>query len=135
MGMNEVARWQGRVVEVKARLVPRFLWNTASIDVFLDGQCILRTGGKLNLTGSHSATFDHSGSTHTAEVSWGFSGFSFSFPYRLQIDGVPVVTSRVHVENWWMAVAVGIVFGLVLAAIAIVAAYFVASYMIHSPQD
>ena len=133
--MNEVARWRGSAVEVQARLVPRFLWNTASINVFLDGRCILRTGGKLNLTGSHSATFDHSGSTHTAELSWGFSGLSFSFPYRLQFDGVPVVASRVHVENWWTGIAVGILFGLILAAIAVVAALFAAAYIIHLPPD
>jgi len=135
MGMNEVARWQGSAVEVQARLVPRFLWNTASIDVFLDGKCILRTGGKLNLTGSYSATFDHSGSTHKAELTWGFSGLSFSFPYRLQIDGVPVVASRVQVENWWTGLAVGILFGLVMAVIAVVAAYFAASHIIPSPQN
>ena len=135
MGMNEVARWQGSTVEVKARLVPRFLWNIASIDVFLDGRCILRTGGKLNLTGSYSASFDHTGSSHRAELTWGFSGLSFSFPYRLQIDGVPVAASRVQVENWWAGLAVGVLFGLVLAVIAVVAAYFVASYIIHPPPD
>ena len=34
-------QWNGSAVEVTAHLVPRFLWSTASIDVFLDGRCIL----------------------------------------------------------------------------------------------
>jgi hypothetical protein len=98
--MSEIIEWQGNKVNVQARLVPRYLWNTASIDVFLDGQCILQTGGQLKLNGSHSATFTHSGSPHTAELSWSSSGLSFSFPYQLRIDGVPVAASRVNVQNW-----------------------------------
>jgi hypothetical protein len=97
--MNEIIQWQGGLVEVQAQLVPRFLWSTASIDVFLDKQCILRTGGRLKPTGSHFATFTHSGSTHTAELSWGH-GFLVSFPYKLRIDGTPVSEARVRVRNW-----------------------------------
>jgi len=97
--MSEIIRWQDSAVDVQARLVPRFLWSTASIDVFLGEQCILRTGGQLKATGSHSATFTHSGSTHTAELSWGY-GLLFSFPYKLRIDGAPVSEARVRVQNW-----------------------------------
>ncbi len=32
--------WGDKAIEVRARLVPRFLWTTASIDVFLDGNVI-----------------------------------------------------------------------------------------------
>ena len=109
--MNEIIKWQGSVVDVQARLVPRYLWNTASIGVFLDGQRILQTGGELKFTGSYSTTFTHSGSTHTAELTWGFSGLSFSFPYQLRIDGAPVAASRVHIRNWPVAlivIAVGV---------------------------
>jgi hypothetical protein len=88
--MSDVIKWQGSAVDVQARLVPRYLWNTASVDVFLDGQRILRTGGQFKFTGSYSTTFTRAGSTHKAELSWGLCGLSFSFPYRLQIDGAPV---------------------------------------------
>jgi len=115
--MSEVIKWQGSTVDVQARLVPRYFWNTASIDVSLDGQQILRTGGKLKFRGLYSTTFTHAGSTHTAELSWGFSGFSFSFPYQLRIDGTPVAASRVRIRNWPVAVIVIAVGAAVLLAI------------------
>lgn len=115
--MSEDIKWQGSPVDVQARLVPRYLWNTASVDVFLDGQRILRTGGQFKFTGSYSTTFTHAGSTHKAELSWGLCSLSFSFPYRLRIDGAPVVDSRVRIRNWPVALIVAAV--LVTALLAI----------------
>ena len=71
----------------------------AITNVFLDQQCILRTGGQLKAIDSHSATFIHLGSTHTAELSWG-RGVLRYFPYKLRIDGAPVSEARVRVKNW-----------------------------------
>ncbi|MFZ1074449.1 MAG: hypothetical protein WAO21_13570 [Verrucomicrobiia bacterium] len=93
--------WQGKTLRVQARYVPRFLWTTASIDVFLDDRCILRTGGKLKLTGSYTALFNDGGSEHQAELRWGQSR-NFRFPYHLRIDGVIVDDSLVHIENRYM---------------------------------
>jgi hypothetical protein len=96
-------RWHGGTVEVTARLVPRYLWTTASIDVFLDGRCILRTGGQMKMTGSSSAEFRHDGAVHTVELSWdhvrqrGFPGHGF--PYQLRIDGAKVAAWEVPVHN------------------------------------
>lgn len=109
--------WHGGIVSVRSRQVPRFLWTTASIDVYLDEQCILQTGGKLNPTGSCAATFNHGGSTHTAELSWGV-GLWYSFPYELKINGFPVIASRVRAKNWYMGLMVGIFFGLVFGIIS-----------------
>jgi hypothetical protein len=77
--MSETVKWQGGTLDVQARLVPRYLWNTASIDVFLDGRPILRTGGQLKLTGSQTATFTYADTAHTAELSLGSSGLAFCF--------------------------------------------------------
>jgi hypothetical protein len=118
--MNEPIAWQGSKVDVYARLVPRFLWSTASIDVFLDRKCILRTGGQLKPTGSHSATFSHSGSEHRAELFWG-AGFLWSFPYELQIDGNPVSEGRVYVRNW----PVGLLIPILIAAALLALLHFV----------
>jgi hypothetical protein len=93
--------WQGKAVRVRARYVPRFLWTTASIDIFLGDQCALRTGGKLKLTGTHAATFRDGGLEHQIELRWGQSR-QFRFPYQLRIDGVTVDDSHVQVENWYM---------------------------------
>jgi hypothetical protein len=95
--------WQGKTVRVQARYVPRFLWMTASIDVFVGDQCVLRTGGQLKRTGSHSTSFSEGGSEHQIELRWGHSR-NFSFPYQLRIDGVTVDDSHVHVENWCMMI-------------------------------
>ncbi len=95
--------WHGSAVVVTARLVPRYLWLTASIDVFLDGRCILRTGGQMKSVGPSSAEFDHDGRSHTVELSWGRPrprGFlRHCFPYDLTINGAKVAASEVPVEN------------------------------------
>jgi len=93
--------WQGKAVSVRAHYVPRFVWTTASIDVYLDDRCILRTGGQFKLAGSHSATFTDGGAEHRAELTWGGSG-GFRFPYQLRIDGVLIADALVAVENWGM---------------------------------
>jgi hypothetical protein len=92
-------RWNGSTIVVTARLVPRYSWTTASIDVFLDGRCILRTGGQMKVTGSSWAEFDHDGSVHTVELSWGLA-LGLSFPYQLRIDGAMVAVSEVPVASW-----------------------------------
>ena len=91
-------RWHGSEVQVKARLVPRYGWTTASIDVFLDGRCILRTGGQKKVTGSSWAVFDHDGSRHFVELSWGMAR-GLEFPYVLRINDAKVALSEVPVEN------------------------------------
>jgi hypothetical protein len=96
-------RWHGSEVEVKARIVPRYGWTTASIDVFLDGKCILRTGGQLKVTGSSGAVFDHEGSRHFVELSWGMVR-GHEFPYVLRINDAKVALSDVPVENAGLSV-------------------------------
>ena len=93
--------WRGKTVRVQARLVPRFVWTTASIDVFLAEQRIVCTGGQFKLTGSCSTTFRDGGSDHRAVLSWGV-GRRHRFPYQLQIDGVTVDDANVDVKNWRM---------------------------------
>jgi hypothetical protein len=96
-------RWHGSTVEVTARLVPRYLWTTSSIDVFLDGRCILRTGGQMKVIGSSSAEFQHDGAVHTVELFWDRvqprGVVRHCFPYQLTIDGAKVAAAEVAVEN------------------------------------
>jgi hypothetical protein len=102
--MPGTVEWQGRPVVVRARLVPRFLWSTASLDVFVDGTCVLSTGGPLRLTGARARAFTHDGASHRVELSWG-CGWLLSFPYRLEIDGALVAHARARVENWLLGLA------------------------------
>jgi hypothetical protein len=74
------------------------LWTTASIDVYLDDLCVLRSGGQFKLTGSHSTTFTDGGTEHRMELTWGGSG-GFCFPYQLRIDDVLVADALVAIEN------------------------------------
>jgi hypothetical protein len=108
--------WHGSTVHVQSRQVPKYLWTTASIDVYLNDECVLQTGGKLNPTGSCSATFNHEGATHTVDLSWGV-GIWYSFPYQLRINGIPIIASRVRANNWYMGLIVGVIFGTILGAI------------------
>jgi hypothetical protein len=111
---TEIATWQGNAIQVTARLVPRCLWTTASIDVFVGDQCVLRTGGRMKLIGFCCQKFTCLGQTHSAEVSWG-AGRLYSFPYQVRIDGVPVKEGRVRVQNW----PVGFIVPLVLLVVLV----------------
>jgi hypothetical protein len=95
--------WEGSTVEVRARVVPRYLWTTASIDVFLDGRCILKTGGQMKAVGSSTAEFHHGGAAHWAELSWGQARMRdelyLTFPYQLFFDGGKIAVSEVRVDN------------------------------------
>jgi hypothetical protein len=101
-------RWNGRAVEVTARLISRYLWSTASIDVFLDGECILRTGGQMKTIGSSEDEFYHDGSVHAVKLTWG-APQQLSFPFQLWIDGAKVMVSDVAVANPMLIAVPGLV--------------------------
>ena len=94
-----MTRWQNCDLEVKAEIVPRYFWTTVSIDTYLNGLCILRTGGQLRMTGRQSNEFRYDGESHLAELSWGWSR-GIQFPYQLSIDGRAVVNSTICLRNW-----------------------------------
>ena len=111
--------WRGKTVKVRAHLVPRFLFSSASIDVYLNGECVFRTGGKINPTGSHSAAVRIGGSEHQIEVAWGRSR-NFCFPYQLRIDGELVTESQVQVENQPLMIIPAFFMFAVMFAVAVV---------------
>ncbi len=111
--------WRGKTVKVRAHLVPRFLFSSASIDVYLNGECVFRTGGKINPTGSHSAAVRIGGSGHQIEVAWGRSR-NFCFPYQLRIDGELVTESEVQVENQPLMIIPAFFMFAVIFAVAVV---------------
>lgn len=94
--------WKGAPVFVSARQVPRFAWQSASIDVTIANQVVLCTGGVLKTVGAHTEMFSLDGHAHEATVTWGKAALR-SFPYRLSIDGATILESRVPVANWWLA--------------------------------
>jgi len=97
-------RWSGSDVEVKAEFVPRYCWTTVSIDVYLDGLCILRTGGVPRIKGSQTETFRHKTENHVLELSWRSPLLGTSFPYQLLIDGIPIIAAKVSPRNWLMLI-------------------------------
>lgn len=108
-----MAYWMGKQVKVRARSVPRYLWTTSSIDVYLDNDCILRTGGQLKLTGGYSTTFTDDKGPHQVDLRWGLSRW-WRFPYELRIDGVLVEQSLVQVENWYAPLTGSTIIGAIL---------------------
>jgi hypothetical protein len=125
-----IVTWHGSTVSVRSHVVPRYFWTTVSINAYLDDQCILQTGGKLNPTGSSSSTFNHGGTTHTAELSWGV-GIMYAFPYQLKIDGVPIMASRVRADNWYITLIIGMFFGTVIGVLAFLFLHKNLSGMLH----
>ncbi len=111
--------WQNRRLEIKARLIPKFLWTTASIDVYLDDSCILKTGGQLATRGKQVSEFEFNNQDHLAELSWTPPSGGIFYPYQLVIDQQLVDNSDVYIRNWPMglfgvAIICGIVFGIPL---------------------
>jgi hypothetical protein len=94
--------WRGTPVSITAKLVPRCVWQSASIDVAVNGRVVLKTGGVFKLVGKHAETFTFDGIGHSVEVTWGKAALR-SFPFSLSIDGMPVMESRVPISNWWLA--------------------------------
>jgi hypothetical protein len=111
-----IVLWHGSTVHVQARQVPRYLWTTTSIDVYLDGQCILESGGQLGPTGGCSAAFEHGCSLHNVELSWGLALW-YSFPYELRIDGIPIAISHVRADNWYLRLMVGVFLGTIFGVV------------------
>jgi hypothetical protein len=113
-------RWHGSKLEVRARPVPRYLWTTVSIDVLLDGEPVLCTGGQASLLGKCRSRFRREGKAHKAELSWGKMA-NGAFPFMLRIDEELVLASEVPVENWGIVLA-GWIAALAFVLILIVAA-------------
>jgi len=93
--------WNSKKVSVTARLIPRYAWTTASIDVFIEDQAIVKTGGVFKFIGKQVECFQSNGIEHSVEVSWG-KGSLRSFPVSLKIDGTTIVESAVPIQNWWL---------------------------------
>jgi hypothetical protein len=92
------ASWNGQAVMISCAMVSRYAWTTASIDVSLGSQVILRTGGQAKFTGSHTEPFQFNGSGHTAQLTWGVSGPQVSCHAqhrRIEGRGLP----RSHIEK------------------------------------
>ncbi len=89
--------WHESRVEVRARLVPRYLWTTASIDVFLNGEPVLRTAGRASRFGCVHSAFHHGGEIHEAELAWGVFA-NGAFPFTLRINGEILLVAEVPVD-------------------------------------
>ena len=115
-------QWRGSELKVRAYVVPRYAWTTASIDVIVDGEPVLRTGGQLRFVGSHKSDFHHRGTSHHVELFWG-KFTKGEFPFILTIDDAEVLTSSVPVEYWkaasiaWTLVILGAIGYLVACLI------------------
>ncbi len=97
------AEWNGAPVSVTARAVPRYLWQTVSIDVSVADETVLATGGVMKFTGERKETFQFDDADHVAQLNWG-TGSALGFPFTLSIDGAAVLSSRVPIRNWPMMV-------------------------------
>jgi hypothetical protein len=93
--------WNGKLVSASAYLVPRYAWMTASIDVKVEDQVVLRTGGVPKLQGDVPTSFVLNGVQHTIKVSWGKASLKH-FPVVVSIDDTEVMCGNVPIANWWL---------------------------------
>jgi hypothetical protein len=97
--------WQGSAIEVHAEVVPRYLWTTASINVYVDHECVISTGGVLRLSGTRQFALRCGDQNHLLELSWGSPARGIAFPFRLSVDGEKLLDSSVWPRNWPMCFA------------------------------
>jgi len=94
--------WHGHRIVVEAYKLARRAWITTSIDVLVDGNPVLKSGGKVQLTGTCSEIFRQQDGDHSVDLSWGNSFWGASFPVTLTIDGVEICSGRVRVRRWYL---------------------------------
>jgi hypothetical protein len=99
---NSVASWNGASVQITSQIISRYAWTTATIDVSINGNTVLRTGGVMKTAGDTTVTFEYERTPHKAVLRWR-NGSLRSFPFQLEIDGALVADSRAPVSNWWLA--------------------------------
>jgi hypothetical protein len=92
-------KWLGETIEMTARAIPKYLWLTVSIDVFVGGRCIHRTGGKMKVVGQSYGKFDHNGLPHNIKVQWGRAR-RHRFPVQVFIDEMLIDNTDVLITNW-----------------------------------
>jgi len=56
----------------------------------------------MKFTGGSSARFEHSGTSHEIELTWGRARLRW-FPIKISIDGETVADSKVFIDNWPLA--------------------------------
>jgi hypothetical protein len=96
----QVAQWHGLPVAIAARLVPRFAWQTASIDVEVGDHPPIRTGGVFKSTGVHKESVSAASDAPVVLVSWGKASLT-SFPVKVAVNDEFVFEGRVRIQNWW----------------------------------
>ena len=86
-----------------ARTVPRYAYQSASIEVAVNGRPVLRTGGVLKVVGEHVDTFEHDGKQHSICLRWGRIRLKKGFPFWLTIDDTAILEGSVPVQSWWLS--------------------------------
>jgi hypothetical protein len=101
MRSSQMPAWQNSELDVRAEVLPKYFFTTVSIDVYLDGLCILRTEGVLKFSGTQTTAFKRADGNHLLELVWQSPGLGIDFSYGLSVDGQPVIErSRVRPRNW-----------------------------------
>ena len=115
-GRNQ-ACWHDSDVVVTMELVPRYCWMTATVDVHVAKQCILRSGGVLKERGQSTVNFRHDGKDHVADLVWKTER-DIAVSYKLLLDGELVMSSKIHPRNWALclvplAILIAVMVGLI----------------------
>ncbi|HSM95293.1 MAG TPA: hypothetical protein VLT91_04560 [Rhizomicrobium sp.] len=108
-------QWDDVDVAVESVLVPRYLYTSASVNVYVAGNCILQTGGVMRFSGKNMAEFAHNGTDHQVVLDW-TSGRS-SVGYTLMIDGDKILEGSVFPRNALMGMTPVFIFAVAMLVI------------------
>lgn len=102
--MSTTLTWEDHRIDITSRMSSKYWWLATEQIVMIDGQEIARTGG-LSFTESAIGKFTHAGQSCVLELQTAGGLFTLSsLPYVLRINGLPVASGDLHIENLASAV-------------------------------
>ena len=106
-------QWNNADIDIQASFMPNRLWLAATIDVLLNQEKILATGGKLRFKGKYEEQFKRDGVKHMVRLEWG-QFWLHTVPCTLYIDDQQILQGKVNIRNWQMNIVALIFYGIFL---------------------
>lgn len=109
-----IHHWEGRLIRVSGRMLPRMLWLVGELNVQIDDLDAF-TSSQLRWNEKFDFAFDHSDRV----VSGRLTTYGIAIGgerYRLYIDNILVAESYIRVKHWWWQVGTAVTILAVLSS-------------------
>lgn len=108
--------WRGHAVTVEGGLLASRLWMISGYTIEFDGKQRFVTA-QLSATENFTFKFDHQGRKHTGHFETFGINNGIVRKYELWLDGESLGKFKLKLRGWWIPYLIGVVVGLVIAAL------------------